>query len=124
MKRFILVLVALLLCSGLFAENEILYQKQHKNIYDLTVVTLVKSSEDWYFITILIAENTDAVDKYIIYHSKKDVLQSLLFQFEKDNNYRERIEKMEKEESLMLFKEEPEIRDNVIFYSKHYLYIK
>ena len=124
MKRLFILVCLLFVCNLLFAENEVLYQKQHKSLYDLTVVTLVKSSEDWYFITILIAENTDAVDKYIIYHSKKDVLQSLLFQFEKDNYYKERIEKMEKEESLMLFKEEPEIQNNVIFYTKHYLYIK
>jgi hypothetical protein len=124
MKRFIVLTCLLLACNLLFAEEEILYQKQHNNLYNLTVVTFVKSAEDWYYISIIIAENTDAVDKYVIYHTKQDVLQALLFQFEKDNYYKERIEKMNDNESLLFLKENTDIKENVIFNTKSYLYLK
>lgn len=124
MKRFILVLITLLLCSGLFAEDEIIYQQQHRTFNDLTVVTLAKSAEDWYFISILITENKSAVDKYCIYNTKKEPLQDLLFKFEKDNYYVERIEKMEKEESLIFLKESTSVIENIVMHTKNYFYLE
>lgn len=121
MRKAILFLILILSASGLFAE-EILYQKTHKNFNDITVVSLVEQEKDWYFIGIVIAENQDAVDKYLIYHTDKNVLQPLLFQFEKDNYYVERIEKMEKEEQLIQVKESTDIQNNIIFNTKTYLY--
>lgn len=124
MKRLILVLIVLLLCSGLFAEDEIIYQQQHRSFNDITVVTLAKSAEDWYFISILITENKSAVDKYCIYHTKKEPLQDLLFKFEKDNYYVERIEKMEKEESLIFLKESTSVIENIVMHTKNYFYLE
>lgn len=124
MKKLFLIFLLLFVSFGLFAEEEILYQKQHKSIFDLTIVTFIKSAEDWYYISIIVAEDTDAVDKYVIYHTKKDVLQTLLFQFEKDNDYTDRIEKMEKEGSLLFLKENTSIQNNIIMNTKNYLYFK
>ena len=124
MKRFVILICLLFACNLLFAEDEIIYQQQHKSFNDITVVTLAKSAEDWYFISILIAENKSAVDKYIIYHTKIEPLQDLLFKFEKDNYYVERIEKMEKEESLIFLKESTSVIENIVMHTKNYLYLE
>ena len=123
MKRFILVLVTLLLCSGLFAE-EILYQKQHKNFDSIDVVSLVKSADDWYYISIVIAEDVDAIEKYMIYDTSLESIQDLLFNFEKEKTYKERIKAMEKAETLVFIKEETGIKEGHILRTRHYWYMK
>lgn len=123
MKRFILVLVALLLCSGLFAE-EVLYQKQHKNFDSIDVVALVKSADDWYYISIVIAEDVDAIEKYMIYDTSLESIQDLLFNFEKEKTYKERIKAMEKAETLVFIKEETGIKEGNILRTRHYWYMK
>lgn len=123
MKRFILVLVALLLCSGLFAD-EVLYQKQHNNYDSMDVVALVKSADDWYFISIVIAENADAIEKYMIYDTSLESIQDLLFNFEKEKEYKQRIKAMEKAETLAFIKEETNIQEGHIVRTRHYWYVK
>ena len=123
MKRFILVLILVLSASGLFAE-EILYQKQHKYFDSMDVVTLVKSADDWYFMSIVIAEDVDAIDKYMIYDTSLDSIQDLLFQFEKEKEYKDRIKAMEKVETLIFIKEETSIQEGHILKTKHYWYMK
>ncbi len=124
MKRIILVILLVLFASGLFAEVEAIYQKQHKNINSIDVVTLAKQEENWYFISIIIAENNDAIDKYMIYDESLERLQDLLFQFEKEKEYKERIKAMEKAETLLFLEEKTSIQDNHIIKTKHYLYVK
>lgn len=123
MKRFILVLVLILSASGLFAD-EVLYQKQHKNFDSMDVVTLIKSADDWYYISIVIAEDVDAIEKYMIYDTSLESIQDLLFNFEKEKNYKERIKSMENVETLIFIKEETSIQEGHIVRTKHYWYIK
>lgn len=123
MKRFILVLILILSASGLFAE-EVLYQKQHKNFDSIDVVALVKSADDWYYISIVIAEDVDAIEKYMIYDTSLESIQDLLFNFEKEKNYKERIKSMENVETLVFIKEETNIQKGHIVRTKHYWYIK
>ena len=123
MKRFILVLVLILFASGLFAE-EVLYQKQHKNFDSIDVVALVKSADDWYYISIVIAEDVDAIEKYMIYDTSLESIQDLLFNFEKEKTYKERIKAMEKAETLVFIKEETGIKEGNILRTRHYWYMK
>jgi hypothetical protein len=123
MKRFILVLVLILSASGLFSE-EILYQKQHKNFDSIDVVALVKSADDWYYISIVIAEDVDAIEKYMIYDTSLESIQDLLFNFEKEKTYKERIKAMEKAETLVFIKEETGIQEGHILRTRHYWYMK
>lgn len=123
MKRFIFVLVLILSVSGLFAE-EVLYQKQHKNFDSIDVVALVKSADDWYYISIVIAEDVDAIEKYVIYDTSLESIQDLLFNFEKEKEYKQRIKAMEKAETLAFIKEETNIQEGHIVRTRHYWYVK
>jgi len=123
MKKSILLLILFLSASGLFAED-ILYQKQHKNIDSIDVVTLIKSTEDWYYISIVIAEDVDAIEKYMIYDTTLESIQDLLFLFEKEKNYKTRITNMEKAETLTFIKEDTSIQEGHILKTKHYWYLK
>ena len=123
MKRFIVLTCLLLACNLLFAE-EILYQKQHKNFDSIDVVALVKSADDWYYISIVIAEDVDAIEKYMIYDTSLESIQDLLFNFEKEKRYKERIKAMEKAETLVFIKEETGIKEGHILRTRHYWYMK
>ena len=123
MKRFLIVLIVLLSASGLFAD-EVLYQKQHKNFDSMDVVALLKMAEDWYCINIVIAEDVDAIEKYAIYDTQLESIQDLLFMFEKEKTYKQRIKNMEKAETLLFIKEETGIQEGHILKTKHYLYVK
>jgi hypothetical protein len=123
MKRFLIVLIVLLSASGLFAD-EVLYQKQHKNFDSMDVVALLKMAEDWYCINIVIAEDVDAIEKYAIYDTQLESIQDLLFMFEKEKAYKQRIKNMEKAETLLFIKEETGIQEGHILKTKHYLYVK
>ena len=123
MRRFIFVLVLVLSTSGLFAE-EVLYQKQHKYLDSIDVVALVKSAEDWYYISIVIAEDVDAIEKYMIYDTSLESIQDLLFLFEKEKAYKDRIKDMEKAETLVFIKEETGIKEGHILRTRHYWYMK
>lgn len=90
----------------------------------MDVVTLVKSADDWYFMSIVIAEDVDAIDKYMIYDTSLDSIQDLLFQFEKEKEYKDRIKAMEKVETLIFIKEETSIQEGHILKTKHYWYMK
>lgn len=107
----------------LYAE-EILYQKQHKTFDGIYVVSLIQDAEDWYYINITIAEDTDAIEKYLIYDKDFESIQDLLFLFEKEKSYRERINGMEKAETLIFLKEKTGIEQGYIVRTKHYLYMK
>lgn len=123
MKRFIVLICLLFACHLLFAE-EVLYQKQHKNLDSIDVVTLIKSADDWFCISIVIAEDEDAIEKFFIYDSSLERIQDLLFLFEKEKQYKERIGRMEKAETLLFLKEETEIKEGHIIRTKHYMYMK
>ena len=123
MKRFLVALIVLLSASGLFAD-EVLYQKQHKNFDSMDVVALLKMAEDWYCINIVIAEDVDAIEKYAIYDTQLESIQDLLFMFEKEKTYKQRIKNMEKAETLLFIKEETGIQEGHILKTKHYLYVK
>lgn len=125
MKRFILALILLLSVSGLFAD-EVLYQKQHKNFNSIDVVTLLKSSKEdnWYYISIVIAEDVDVIEKYMIYDINLESIQDLLFQFEKEKEYKTRIKNMEKAETLVFIQEETSIQEGHILKTRHYWYFK
>ena len=60
MKKLFIALVVLLSASGLFAD-EVLYQKQHKYFDSMDVVSLIKDEDDYYYISIVIAEDVDAI---------------------------------------------------------------
>ena len=124
MKRFIVLTCLLLACNLLFAENEVLYQKQHKDFDSITIVTLIKSADDWYWLSFVIAENKDAVEKYMIYDTSLESIQDLLFNFEKEKDYKNRIKAMEKAETLVFIKEETGINNSIIVKTKHYWYVK
>lgn len=121
-KLFILILLTFVIFN-LFA-GEVLYQKQHKDFDSITVVSFIKSEDNWYLITIVYADNKDAVNRYMIYNEDKEVMQDLLFSFEKQKDYVNQIEKMEKNNSLVFLKEDTGIQDNIILYTKHYMYMK
>ena len=123
MKKLFIVLIVLLSASGLFAE-EVLYQKQHKYLDSIDVVALVKSAEDWYYISIVIAEDVDAIEKYMIYDTSLESIQDLLFLFEKEKAYKDRIKDMEKAETLVFIKEETGIKEGHILRTRHYWYMK
>lgn len=123
MKRFLLVLLLVLSAYGLFAE-EILYQKRHNNFDSMDVVTLIKMSEEWYCINIVIAEDVDAIEKYSIYDTNLESIQDLLFLFEKEKTYKTRIQNMEKKETLLFVKEETDIQEGHIVRTRHYMYAK
>lgn len=123
MKRFIVLICLSFACHLLFAE-EVLYQKQHKNFDSIDVVALVKSEDDWYYISIVIAEDVDAIEKYMIYDTNLESIQDLLFNFEKEKTYKQRIKNMEKVETLLFIKEETGIQEGHILRTKHYLYVK
>ena len=123
MKKLFIALVVLLSASGLFAD-EVLYQKQHKNFDSMDVVALLKMAEDWYCINIVIAEDVDAIEKYTIYDTQLESIQDLLFMFEKEKTYKQRIKNMEKAETLLFIKEETGIQEGHILKTKHYLYVK
>ena len=123
MKKLFIALVVLLSASGLFAD-EVLYQKQHKNFDSMDVVALLKMAEDWYCINIVIAEDVDAIEKYAIYDTQLESIQDLLFMFEKEKTYKQRIKNMEKAETLLFIKEETGIQEGHILKTKHYLYVK
>ena len=123
MKRFLILICLLFACHLLFAE-EILYQKQHKNFDSIDVVALVKSADDWYYISIVIAEDVDAIEKYMIYDTNLESIQDLLFNFEKEKTYKERIKAMEKAETLVFIKEETGINEGHILRTRHYWYMK
>ena len=123
MKKSFILICLLFACHLLFAE-EVLYQKQHKNLDSIDVVALVKSEEDWYFISIVIAEDVDAIEKYMIYDTSLERIQDLLFNFEKEKNYKERIKSMENVETLVFIKEETNIQEGHIVRTKHYWYMK
>ena len=123
MKRF-LILICLLLAGHLLFAEEVLYQKQHKNFDSIDVVALVKSADDWYYISIVIAEDVDAIEKYVIYDTSLERIQDLLFNFEKEKTYKERIKAMEKAETLTFIKEETNIQEGHIVRTKHYWYVK
>ena len=123
MRKAVLFLILILSTSGLFAE-EILYQKQHKNFDSIDVVTLVKSADDWYYISIVIAEDVDTIEKYMIYDTSLERIQDLLFLFEKEKTYKERIKAMEKAETLIFLKEETGIKEGHILKTRHYWYMK
>ena len=122
MKKLFFICL-LLACNLLFAE-EILYQKQHKNFDSIDVVALVKSADDWYYISIVIAEDVDAIEKYMIYDTSLESIQDLLFNFEKEKRYKERIKAMEKAETLVFIKEETGIKEGHILRTRHYWYMK
>ena len=123
MKRFLILICLLFACNLLFAE-EILYQKQHKNFDSIDTVALIKSAEDWYCISIVIAEDVDAIEKYMIYDTSLERIQDLLFLFEKEKTYKNRISRMEKVETLDFLKEETKILEGHIVRIKHYMYMK
>lgn len=122
MKKLFFICL-LFACNLLFAE-EVLYQKQHKNYDSIDVVALIKSADDWYYISIVIAEDVDAIEKYMIYDTNLESIQDLLFNFEKEKNYKERIKSMENVETLIFIKEETGIQEGHIVRTKHYWYIK
>ena len=123
MKRFLILICLLFACNLLFAE-EVLYQKQHKNYDSIDVVALIKSADDWYYISIVIAEDVDAIEKYMIYDTNLESIQDLLFNLEKEKNYKERIKAMEKAETLVFIKEETGIKEGHILRTRHYWYMK
>ena len=82
MKKLFIALIVLLSASGLFAEV-VLYQKQHKNFDSIDVVALVKSADDWYYISIVIAEDVDAIEKYVIYDTSLERIQDLILKKKK-----------------------------------------
>ena len=123
MKKSFILICLLFACHLLFAE-EVLYQKQHKNFDSIDVVALVKSADDWYYISIVIAEDVDAIEKYVIYDTSLERIQDLLFNFEKEKNYKERIKSMENVETLVFIKEETNIQEGHIVRTKHYWYMK
>ena len=105
MKKLFLFILLTFVSFSLFA-GELLYQKQHKDFDSITVVSFIKSEDDWYLITIVYADNKDAVNRYMIYNENKDVMQELLFSFEKQKDYLRQIEKMEKDNTIVFLKEE------------------
>ena len=123
MKKLFILILLTLVSFNLFA-GEVLYQKQHKDFDSITVVSFIKSDDNWYLITIVYADNKDAVNRYMIYNENKEVMQDLLFSFEKQKDYVNQIEKMEKNNSLVFIKEDTGIQDNIILYTKHYMYMK
>jgi len=125
MKRFVFTVLLLLLCySGLVAE-ETLYQKSYNNFDNITAIALVEKEKDWYFISIITTQkDTSVVYKYNIYDSDKNRIQDLLFLFEKEKDYLNRIESMDKSETLSFLKEETDIKENLLLKTKHYLYTK
>lgn len=90
----------------------------------MDVVALLKMAEDWYCINIVIAEDVDAIEKYAIYDTQLESIQDLLFMFEKEKTYKQRIKNMEKAETLLFIKEETGIQEGHILKTKHYLYVK
>lgn len=123
MKRFIFLLLFVFCMSGLFAEDNVLYQKVH-TIYDRGYVVALVQSDDFYYISIVTSDNTDIADRYLIYDNNLEHIRDLLFLFEKEKDYINRINTMAKVETLLYLKQETSIKDNAIINTSYYMYVK
>lgn len=123
MKKAIVFFIFVLFTFSMFAEKEVLYQKQHKSYDNITVVSLIKEAEDWYYIVFVIAENKDAVERYMIYDTSLKSIQDLLFLFEKEKDYKYRIQEMEQKNSLLCIHEDTSIVEGILMKTKSYCHM-